>query len=130
MPRKTPQQKKALSYEKDGRNCYGENSKSSRKNIPKARARTHRAYRKRVRQALHGELTAALPDQLEQREVDAISARRKEWKKVPDIPLAQHVVEQAVGRRTRENKKVLRKAREASVQQRLAAKPPSADASG
>jgi hypothetical protein len=129
MPRKTPQQKKALSYGKDRRNCYGENSKSSRKNIPKTRAHTHRAYRQKVKQSLHLESSVVLPDELEQQEIRAISVRRKEWKKVPDQPLAQHVVEQATGRKIRENKKVLRKAREASVQQRLAAKPPSADAS-
>lgn len=32
--RLTPQQKKALSYERDRRNVYDENDKSSRKNIP------------------------------------------------------------------------------------------------
>jgi hypothetical protein len=33
MVRRSPQEKKALSYAKDRRNVYGENDKSSRKNI-------------------------------------------------------------------------------------------------
>jgi hypothetical protein len=33
--RRSPQEKKRLSYLKDGRNVYGENDKASRKNLPK-----------------------------------------------------------------------------------------------
>ena len=42
---KTPQQKKRLSYEHDRRNSYGENQKSSRKNIPKSKQRSHQEER-------------------------------------------------------------------------------------
>jgi hypothetical protein len=38
--KKSPQQKKAESLKKDRRNAYGENSKSSRKNIPRAKVAT------------------------------------------------------------------------------------------
>ncbi len=38
MARRTPQEKKALSYVKDRRNDYGENDKSSRKNIRREQA--------------------------------------------------------------------------------------------
>lgn len=34
MKRRSPQEKKRLSYAKDRRNDYGENDKSSRKNVP------------------------------------------------------------------------------------------------
>ncbi|MDX8352356.1 hypothetical protein [Cognatiyoonia sp. IB215182] len=44
--RLTPQEKKAFSYAKDRRNCYGENDKSSRKNIPLSKAKAVRAVRR------------------------------------------------------------------------------------
>jgi len=37
--RKTPQEKKQLSYDRDRRSIYGENDKSSRKNIPLSKQR-------------------------------------------------------------------------------------------
>ena len=40
VKRKSPQEKKALSYAKDRRNTYGENDKSSRKNIPRNDSRS------------------------------------------------------------------------------------------
>jgi hypothetical protein len=49
---KTPQQKKRLSYDHDRRNSYGENQKSSRKNIPKSKQRSHQEERRSVRQVL------------------------------------------------------------------------------
>lgn len=49
---KTPQQKKQLSYEHDRRNTHGENQKSSRKNIPRSKQRSHQDERRSVRQTL------------------------------------------------------------------------------
>ena len=43
--RKTPAEKKRLSYERDGRNTYGENDKASRKAIPRFKAKSHREAR-------------------------------------------------------------------------------------
>ncbi|MFD9407178.1 hypothetical protein ACFWBN_09205 [Streptomyces sp. NPDC059989] len=37
MRQRSPQEKKRLSYLKDRRNVYGENQKSSRRNIPRSR---------------------------------------------------------------------------------------------
>jgi hypothetical protein len=55
----SPPEKKRLSLELDRRNTYGENDKSSRKNIPKSRARVHRNERRMVEQMLsHGHVTA------------------------------------------------------------------------
>jgi hypothetical protein len=43
---KSPQDKKRHSLQKDRRNTYGENSKSSRKNIRKGKQRTHMEERR------------------------------------------------------------------------------------
>ena len=48
----TPQEKKRLSYERDGRNTYGENDKSSRKNIPRGKRLVNRAARRSASVAL------------------------------------------------------------------------------
>lgn len=48
----TPQEKKRLSYERDRRNTYGENDKSSRRNIPRGKRLAVRASRRRVSVAL------------------------------------------------------------------------------
>ena len=42
---KSPQDKKNASLERDRRNTYGENAKSSRKNIPKSKQLSHQAER-------------------------------------------------------------------------------------
>jgi hypothetical protein len=47
MARKSPQVKKALNYAKDRRNDYGENDKSSRKNIRRNKRTPNRADRLR-----------------------------------------------------------------------------------
>ena len=49
---KTPPEKKQLSLERDRRNVFGENSKSSRKNIAKGKQRQHMDERRGVAQAL------------------------------------------------------------------------------
>jgi hypothetical protein len=48
----TPQEKKRLSYERDRRNTYGENDKSSRKNIPRGKRLASRAARRSASVAL------------------------------------------------------------------------------
>lgn len=81
----TPQQKKQFSYVHDCRNGYGENSKSSRKTIPRHRARKHRQYRHAVRQAI-----ASAPD-LDNVQSAVAVVRRDGWQKRSDIPLAEHL---------------------------------------
>jgi hypothetical protein len=61
----TPQQKKQLSYAKDRRNTYGENSKSSRKNIPLSKALDIRAERRAQESTLAKFTTAKDEDQLD-----------------------------------------------------------------
>jgi len=87
VKRRTPQEKKRLSYLKDGRNDYGENDKSSRKNIRRNKRFPHSANRRRVQTAL-----AALPgppDTLRAGAVEErVNGRRpKRWRKAPDAPL-------------------------------------------
>ena len=43
---KSPQDKKNASLERDRRNTYGENAKSSRKNIPQSKQLSHQAERR------------------------------------------------------------------------------------
>jgi hypothetical protein len=47
--RRSPQEKKKLSYERDRVNVYGQNDKASRKRIPKFKAATKRALRRGAR---------------------------------------------------------------------------------
>ncbi len=90
---KSPQEKKTLSLKHDRRNTYGENAKSSRKNIPKSKQQTHQ----RERRAVRGELAAVRVDPSEEA---ATNAQRKAatkarlqklkgFKKTPDTPLGE-----------------------------------------
>ena len=88
---KSPQDKKADSYAKDRRNTYGENDKSSRKNIPKSRALDHRRARRTATQPLmtaKGRVSEAHAD-------DVHTAATTKWiptfKKSPDTPLGDVV---------------------------------------
>jgi hypothetical protein len=76
---RSPQEKKVLSYVRDRRNDYGENDKASRKNIPRARARSHRLVRRTDRAALR-DAEAAL-------ETVPLKRAKPAWKKRPDISL-------------------------------------------
>ncbi|GAA3090718.1 hypothetical protein GCM10017562_72110 [Streptomyces roseofulvus] len=87
MKRRSPQEKKRLSYLKDRRNSYGENDKSSRKNIRRNKRFQHTANRRHAQTALTtllGSLDDARADAVEER----MSGRRpKRWRKFPDAPL-------------------------------------------
>jgi hypothetical protein len=100
MKQRSPQEKKSLSYAKDCRNTYGENDKSSRKNIPLKKARINRAYRKKVNtvlQQVNGEIDLEKADLVEN---VATSIKRDNWKKSPDMPLGKLVAGQLEHRKT------------------------------
>lgn len=78
----SPQEKKRLSLLKDRRNCYGENDKSSRKSIRFRKRWVNRTFRRGEHQ------TVACSD-ADAIESDLGELRKKEWKKVPDIPLGE-----------------------------------------
>jgi hypothetical protein len=90
---KSPPEKKELSLAFDRRNGYGENSKASRKNIPRGKKRSHRKERRGVAQLL-----ASIPFRPDSENVLATSlavkvfsrrAKLRSFKKSPDDPLGQ-----------------------------------------
>ncbi|SFR27590.1 hypothetical protein SAMN04488564_111123 [Lentzea waywayandensis] len=95
MTRKSPQEKKALSYAKDHRNSYGENDKSSRKNIQRNKRNRERANRRRDHQVL----VAAQPDDIES-EIKRRRPKGSWWRKWSDSPLAE-IVARKLRRRAR-----------------------------
>ncbi len=91
MNEMTPQQKKQLSYERDRRNGYGENSKSSRKNIRCRKRGVNQANRHAAKQLLgvvDPETGEPIPGS------GAVVRRPKTWRKVADIPLGDMVAKQ------------------------------------
>lgn len=91
MKQKTPQEKKALSYEKDRRNIYGANDKASRKSIPLKKAKSHRSYRKKVNDILHKTSNLTETEEIEILENEVKSVRKDAWKKYPDESLKKVV---------------------------------------
>jgi hypothetical protein len=92
---KTPQDKKRQSYELDRRNTYGENQKSSRKNIPRSKQISHQEERRSVRQVLvsaQGDVTCEVVDEAQSQAL--IKGRMKKlrgFRKSPDSPLGEVV---------------------------------------
>jgi len=92
MPaRRSPQEKKALSYAKDRRNDYGENDKSSRKNIHRNKRIPNRADRHREHQVLTG-ATGPVAGETAELVEDRLLAKKsmwftKRWRKWRDAPL-------------------------------------------
>src|SRR5687768_10174748 len=86
MPResRTPQEKKELSYAKDGRNTFAESRSKAHKAIARRKARANRAFRRAEARAL------AVPPEAD---ADVFVARvgRRSWKKIPDAPLGEYV---------------------------------------
>ncbi len=98
MKRKTPQEKKTLSYEKDCRNTYGENDKSARKTIPLRKAKVNRGYRRKINQTLQEIISEIDLEKAELAESVARNIKREDWKKCSDEPLGK-VVEGKLERR-------------------------------
>jgi HTH-type transcriptional regulator/antitoxin HigA len=91
--KKSPQDKKALSLQRDRRNTYGENAKSSRKNIPRSKQLSQRAMRRATNsplQGLHGIVSEdlAVDTELKSR-IKGIEKNRSRFKKWPDKPLGK-----------------------------------------
>jgi hypothetical protein len=92
---KTPREKKLASLALDRRNNYGENKKSSRKNIPKSKQRSHQVLRRQAKQPL-ANITSQLPeDQIDFVEsvvlTSEIKNKRAGFTKDPDIPLGDFI---------------------------------------
>jgi hypothetical protein len=96
MARRDSQEKKALSYAKDRRNDYGENDKSSRKNIRRNKRTPNRADRHRQRQILAAATGLDIGiDVAEQAESKLLAKKSvwmtKRWRKWRDAPLVEFV---------------------------------------
>lgn len=97
MVRKSPQEKKLLSYAKDRRNNYGENDKSSRKSIRLNKRLPNRADRRHGRQLMATATGAVDPVVSETAETTLRATRStwvtRGWRKSPDIPLGDMVIQ-------------------------------------
>jgi len=82
----SPQDKKVLSYSKDGRNTVAESRGKAHKAIAIRKAAANRALR-RAESIVADEATR------DPEHVDVFVARvgRKSWRKIPDSPLAEYV---------------------------------------
>ncbi|HKR21174.1 MAG TPA: DUF2255 family protein [Pyrinomonadaceae bacterium] len=91
MKKRTPQEKKALSYARDRRNAYGEAPHAARKSIPLRKAKRNRANRHNADQQLAYPGTA-----FDEALADAVESQMKHrapsfWGKYPDIPLSEMI---------------------------------------
>ncbi len=94
---KHPDEKKLLSLKHDRRNVYGENDKSSRKNIPLSKRRSNKSARASVAQVLFRQSGPTNDIDLDGTQ-DVVAAkeilsRRKRFKNRPDAPLFTVLVE-------------------------------------
>ena len=88
--KRTPQDKKRLSYKKDCRNVYGENDKSSRKAIHQRKRWVNQSYQRILHQTIT-EKMQLLEENLETFDHDVLAVRRKHWKRSPDKPLGAYL---------------------------------------
>ena len=82
----SPQEKKVLSYVKDGRNTVAESRSKSRTAIAKRKASASRALRRAETVA-----TSKLSGLNEEVELEVARTGRRSWRKIPDAPLAEYV---------------------------------------
>lgn len=81
--KRSPQEKKILSYSRDRRNVYGENDKASRTNIPRSKALGTRAYRSEVKQAMR--------EAGDEADIAAVEVSRRRFAKAPDVALGAYL---------------------------------------
>ena len=99
---KNPKQKKQLSLECDRRNLFGENSKASRKNIPRAKQRRQMNERRRIAQVL-GKLVGQVDDDAGSGaelnvKLTITDSKNRGFVKTPDRPLGE-VIQRKMERR-------------------------------
>jgi len=103
---RSPQEKKALSYERDCRNVYSENDKASRKLIPLRKAQDSRRVRRKVAQDI-----AAVPRadgaaaELIESDARWDIERLGGWRKGADEPLGKMIARAAQRREHRTGRK-------------------------
>jgi hypothetical protein len=89
MRRRTPQEKKKLSYERDRRNVYGEAPHAARKSIPRRKAERNSSNRHFQNAQLS--YIGPTPDEDVLDELESRIHHRApcEWEKYPDAPLGK-----------------------------------------
>jgi hypothetical protein len=95
MRKRTPQEKKKLSYERDRRNVYGRSPQAARKHIPLRKALRNRANRHLDNQAVayRGPVPeVGLADELESR---LYQRAAQEWIKYRDAPLGEVIADKS-----------------------------------
>jgi len=112
MPKKrfrSPQEKKALSYQKDCRNTYGENDKASRKAIPLRKAASIRSERRKLNASVENEVKGIGV-------AETPRTNKKAWKKSSDTPIGEIVPYRLKNRQTvKFNAKAKRRTRQAEL---------------
>ena len=104
MRKRTPQEKKKLSYERDRRNVYGEAPHAARKNIPLQKALRNRANRHLANQELAIQGPTPPEEISEELESRVHQKAPKDWKKYPDAPLGEVLAKKSRSRKImREN---------------------------
>lgn len=89
MRKRTPQEKKKLSYERDRRNVYGEAPHAARKNIPLQKALRNRANRHLANRELAIQGPTPPEEISEELESRVHQKAPKDWKKYPDTLLGE-----------------------------------------
>jgi hypothetical protein len=87
--RRSPQEEKALSYAKDRRYAYGNNSKAARKAVPRRKRWVNKANRHAEQQFLAEARGPVDTDRAEGIGEGLEGKRPKRWRKWPDIPLGR-----------------------------------------
>ncbi|MGV7735090.1 hypothetical protein PJI18_09910 [Mycobacterium kansasii] len=103
--RRSPQEKKRLSYDKDRRSRYGESDKGSRKAVPLHKRKVNRANRHRDRQTLLGSTGVRQPDTEDTTDDRLHGKKRKTWRKWPGPTLREAVESSLKGRQVRAGRK-------------------------
>lgn len=87
--RRSPQEEKALSYARDCRYAYGNNSKAARKAVPRRKRWVNKANRHAGQELLAEGRGLVDADRAEDIEDRLRGTRPKRWRKKPDIPLGR-----------------------------------------
>jgi hypothetical protein len=95
MKRRTPQEKKMLSYERDRRNVYGQSPHAARKHIPLRKAQRNRANRHYENQKADYQGPALDVDMADELESLIFHRAPQKWEKYPDAPLGEVVAKKS-----------------------------------
>lgn len=98
MTKRTPQEKKKLSYERDRRTVYGNSPQAARKCIPIRKALRNRANRHQQNQQISYQGPTPDPDLADQLESLVHHRAPQQWKKYPDAPLAEVIASKSEDR--------------------------------